>query len=85
MASPAEVVRIRAAICQPPRAGAAPITAGNPGYPVVQPDRTTVKTMALLMEAGFGADVDLVAKGDYKITAVCPSPSSRLPSARGKL
>jgi len=45
-----------------------PATGGKAGYLVVQPDKTEVKAMAMLMEGGFGADVDLVAKGDYKIT-----------------
>jgi hypothetical protein len=52
----------------PVRSGSAPITDGKAGYLVVQPDKTEVKAMAMLMENGFGADVDLVAKGDYKIT-----------------
>jgi hypothetical protein len=45
-----------------------PLTGGKAGYLVVQPDKTEVKAMAMLMEGGFGADVDLLAKGDYKIT-----------------
>jgi hypothetical protein len=45
-----------------------PLAGGKAGYLVVQPDKTEVKAMAMLMEGGFGADVDLVAKGDYKIT-----------------
>jgi hypothetical protein len=45
-----------------------PVTGGKAGYLVVQPDKTKVQAMAMLMEGGFGADVDLVAKGDYKIT-----------------
>jgi len=45
-----------------------PITGGKAGYLVVQPDKTKVQAMTMLMEGGFGADVDLVAKGDYKIT-----------------
>lgn len=45
-----------------------PVAGGKAGYLVVQPDKTEVKAMAMLMEGGFGADVDLVAKGDYKIT-----------------
>jgi len=46
-----------------------PITAGQAGYLVVQPDKTEVKAMTMLMEGGFGADLDLVMKGAYKITA----------------
>ncbi|MHB8834234.1 MAG: hypothetical protein ACYC9Y_00755 [Candidatus Methylomirabilia bacterium] len=46
-----------------------PVAGGKAGYLVVQPDKTEVKAMAMLMEGGFGADVDLVVKGDYKITA----------------
>ncbi len=45
-----------------------PVAGGKAGYLVVQPDQTKVQAMAMLMEGGFGADVDLVAKGDYKIT-----------------
>lgn len=45
-----------------------PVTGGKAGFLVVQPDKVEVKAMAMLMEGGFGADVDLVAKGDYKIT-----------------
>jgi len=45
-----------------------PVTAGKAGYLVVQPDKVEVKAMAMLMEGGFGADVDLLVKGDYKIT-----------------
>lgn len=43
-------------------------TGGKTGYFLVLPDKTEVKTMAMLMDDGFGADVDLVAKGDHKIT-----------------
>jgi hypothetical protein len=49
--------------------GGKAIAGGKAGYLVVQPDKTEVKAMAMFMEAGFGADLDLVAKGDYKITA----------------
>jgi hypothetical protein len=45
-----------------------PVAGGKAGYLVVQPDKTEVKAMTMLMEGGFGADIDLVAKGDYKIT-----------------
>jgi hypothetical protein len=45
-----------------------PVTGGQAGYLVVQPDQTKVQAMTMLMEGGFGADIDLVAKGDYKIT-----------------
>ena len=45
-----------------------PLTGGKAGYLVVQPDKVEVKAMAMLMEGGFGADLDLVVKGDYKIT-----------------
>lgn len=45
-----------------------PVTGGKAGFLVVQPDKVEVKAMAMLMEGGFGADVDLVVKGDYKIT-----------------
>ena len=48
--------------------GGGPLAAGKAGYLVVQPDKSEVKAMAMLMGDGFGADVDLVAKGDYKIT-----------------
>lgn len=45
-----------------------PLSGGKAGYLVVQPDKTEIKAMTMLMEGGFGADVDLVAKGDYRIT-----------------
>ena len=45
-----------------------PPAGGKAGYLVVQPDKTEIKALAMLMEGGFGADVDLVAKGDYRIT-----------------
>ena len=45
-----------------------PLTGGKAGYLVVQPDKVEVKAMAMLMEGGFGADLDLLLKGDYKIT-----------------
>jgi hypothetical protein len=44
------------------------VATGKVGYLVVQPDKTQVKVMAMQMEGGFGADIDLIAKGDYKIT-----------------
>lgn len=46
-----------------------PVTTGKAGYLVVQPDKVEAKAMAMFMQDGFGADVDLVVKGDYKITA----------------
>ena len=48
--------------------GGKAVTAGKAGYLVVQPDKTEVKAMAMFMEGGFGADLDLVLKGDYRIT-----------------
>jgi len=45
-----------------------PPAGGKAGYLVVQPDKVEVKAMAMLMEGGFGADLDLLVKGDYKIT-----------------
>jgi len=45
-----------------------PVTGGKAGYLIVQPDQTKVQAMTMLMEGGFGADVDLVVKGDYRIT-----------------
>ena len=45
-----------------------PVTGGKAGYLVVQPDKVEIKAMAMLMEGGFGADVDLLVKGDYTIT-----------------
>jgi hypothetical protein len=52
----------------PVRPDGKPATGGKAGYLVVQPDKTEVKTLTMLMEDGYGADVDLVAIGDYKIT-----------------
>jgi hypothetical protein len=45
-----------------------PPTGGKAGFLVVQPDKVEVKAMAMLMEGGFGADLDLLVKGDYKLT-----------------
>jgi len=45
-----------------------PATGGKAGFQVIQPDKTKVQAMAMLMEGGFGADVDLLLKGDYTIT-----------------
>ena len=45
-----------------------PVAGGKAGFLVVQPDKVEVKAMAMLMEGGFGADLDLLVKGDYKIT-----------------
>jgi hypothetical protein len=45
-----------------------PTTNGKVGYLVIQPDKSDYKTLTMPMEGGFGADIDLVAKGDYKIT-----------------
>ena len=44
------------------------VAAGRAGYLIVQPNGVEVKVMTMLMDGGFGADVDLVAKGDYRIT-----------------
>jgi hypothetical protein len=43
------------------------VTAGRVGYQVVGPDKAEQKTMTMFMDYGFGADVDLKAKGTYKI------------------
>ena len=45
-----------------------PPAGGKAGYLVVQPDKVEIKAMAMLMEGGFGADLDLLVKGDYRIT-----------------
>ena len=45
-----------------------PATSGKVGYLVTQPDKTDFKTLTMPMEGGFGADIDLVATGEYKIT-----------------
>lgn len=45
-----------------------PVTSGKAGYLVIQPGKVEVKAMAMFMQDGFGADVDFVAKGDYKVT-----------------
>jgi len=52
----------------PVRADGKPATNGKVGYLVVLPNKTEFKTLTMLMEDGYGADVDLVATGDYKIT-----------------
>jgi hypothetical protein len=52
----------------PVRPDGKPAMNGKVGYLVVQPDKTEFKTLTMLMEGGYGADVDLVATGDYKIT-----------------
>ncbi len=43
----------------------------------VQPDKVEVKAMAMLMEGGFGADIDFVAKELVK-AGVSPSPDRRV-------
>jgi hypothetical protein len=45
-----------------------PATSAKVGYLVIQPDKTEVKTLALPEAGGFGADIDVTAKGDYAIT-----------------
>jgi hypothetical protein len=45
-----------------------PAAGAQAGFLIVQPDKTEVKVMAMQMGDGFGADVDLAAKGDYAIT-----------------
>ncbi len=37
------------------------------GYMVTGPDNAEQKAMAMAMEGGYGADVDLKSKGDYKV------------------
>lgn len=44
------------------------VTNAAAGYYLVGPDKVEAKVMAMLMGDGFGADVDLLAKGDYTIT-----------------
>lgn len=44
------------------------VATGKAGFQVVQPDQVKIQAMAMLMEGGFGADLDLVAKGNYTIT-----------------
>jgi hypothetical protein len=44
------------------------VTEGKVGYLVAGPDKAEQKTMAMFMDGGFGADVDLKAKGAYKVT-----------------
>lgn len=44
-----------------------PATQGKVGYLVTGPDKAEQKTMAMAMEGGFGADVDLKAKGAYAV------------------
>ena len=39
------------------------------GYLVTGPDKAEQKVMAMFMEGGFGADIDLKAKGAYKVLA----------------
>lgn len=46
-----------------------PATNGKAGFSVVRPDGTGFKTMTMPMQEGFGADLDLVDAGDYRITA----------------
>jgi hypothetical protein len=53
----------------PVGADGATAAGGKVGFLVVLPDKKTkVQAMTMLMEGGYGADVDLVAKGDYTIT-----------------
>lgn len=44
------------------------VTEGKVGYLVAGPDKAEQKTMAMFMDGGFGADVELKAKGAYKVT-----------------
>ncbi|MBI5016233.1 MAG: hypothetical protein HZB55_12205 [Deltaproteobacteria bacterium] len=46
-----------------------PAAQGKVGYMITGPGKAEQKTMAMAMDGGFGADVDLKAKGDYKVTA----------------
>jgi hypothetical protein len=68
MAHGAEKMKSHHLMVNPVAPDRKPPTGGKAGYLVVQPDKTEVKVLAMLMEGGFGADVDLVAKGEYKIT-----------------
>ena len=43
------------------------VTEAKVGYMATGPDKSEQKTMAMAMEGGFGADVDLKAKGAYKV------------------
>lgn len=43
------------------------VTKAMVGYLVVGPDGTQQKAMAMFMNGGFGADIDLKAKGDYQV------------------
>ena len=45
-----------------------PATDGKVGYRVIRPDKVEIKEMTTPMDGGFGADIDFLAKGDYKIT-----------------
>jgi len=69
MSHGAEQMKSHHLMVNPVRPDGKPVAGGKAGYLVIQPDKAEVKAMAMLMEGGFGADVDLVAKGDYKITA----------------
>jgi len=68
MAHGAEKMKSHHLMVNPVAPDRTPLTDGKAGYLLVQPDKTEVKALAMLMEGGFGADIDLVAKGDYKIT-----------------
>jgi hypothetical protein len=45
-----------------------PAAQGKVGFAITGPDKSDQKTMAMGMGTGYGADVDLKAKGDYKLT-----------------
>lgn len=45
-----------------------PVAGGKVGFAITGPDKSDQKTMAMAMGTGYGADVDLKAKGDYKVT-----------------
>lgn len=44
------------------------MTEGKVGYLVTGPGKAEQKTMAMSMQDGYGADVDLKTMGDYKVT-----------------
>lgn len=55
-----------------------PVTKAKVGYLVVGPDGEKQKAMAMFMNGGFGADVDLKIKGAYQIKAKVLAGSVKL-------
>ena len=56
----------------------AKVSAGKVGYMITGPDGSDQKTMAMAMTGGFGADVDMKAKGSYGIKTKAVAGETKL-------